>query len=58
MNKSDSVDDRTGLTMHNVQVTVDSAVEVNNCTARTNSNDNILDESVAKKIISVIPRER
>lgn len=58
MNKSDSGNDRTGLTMNNVQVTVDSAVAVNNCAARTNSNDNILDESVAKKITSVIPRER
>lgn len=58
MQKSDSGNDRTGLTMNNVQLTINSAVAVNNCAAVTDSNDNIFDESVAKKITSVIPRER
>lgn len=58
MNESDSANDRTGLKMNNVQMTVDSVVAVNNCSARSTSNDNILDESVATKITSVIPRER
>lgn len=60
---SDSANSRTEVTMNNSKLTADidaykRTEAVNNCVARTTSKNNILDDSVTKKIVSVIPRER